>query len=229
MSSTGRTGGLRHPDDFYTTPLWATLAILPKLGPLAGAYAIDPCAGKGAILDAVRQYAPTSTRLGLELDEERALAAKKEHQTHIRDALSPEPWWPGRRRKTVALFNPPFKSAMEFVLRSLVEMDPKRDTTAALLRLNWLASKERKAFHRKHPSDVYVLDRRPSFAISLKCSVKKEGCGWSQLFELGIELPVECPECGKDEALEKVTSDSNDYGWYVWGPGRGNRWYILDT
>lgn len=44
-------------------------------------------------------------------------------------------------------------------------------------------------FHRRHPSDVFVLPRRPSFT----------GGG----------------------------TDATEYAWFVWGPGRGNRWYVL--
>lgn len=27
--------------------------------------------------------------------------------------------------------------------------------------------------------------------------------------------------------FRKSTSDATEYAWFVWGPGRGNRWWIL--
>lgn len=247
MSSTGRTEGLRHPDDFYQTPDFATKAILPHLAPPSRRIILDPCCGKGAILKAVREvYGVTPKQYrGLELDKPRADFARKNVSASIlcRDALQTKLWVADRTSPLTIVMNPPFSLSMEFVLRGLVEMTDPSDEMAVLLRLNWLASKERKEFHRKHPSDVYVLDRRPSFAVSMKCDPKKKGefvlgkgpnegngkgCGWASLFEIGAPLPERCSQCSNIR-LSKVTSDSNDCGWYVWGNGRGNRWHILDT
>ena len=86
--------------------------------------------------------------------------------------------------------NPPYAGAYEFITRSLSEVAPVNGTVAALLRLNWLGSKKRAAFHKLAPSDVYVLSKRPSFGGS-------------------------------------SGTDATEYAWFVWGPGRGNRWFIL--
>jgi hypothetical protein len=51
---------------------------------------------------------------------------------------------------------------MEFIERALREA-PEDADVAFLLRLNFLGSQRRAAFHRSFPSDVYVLPRRPSF------------------------------------------------------------------
>jgi hypothetical protein len=155
--------------------------------------------------------------------------------------------------------NPPYGLAMEFILESLRLTEKRGGEVAMLLRLGWLASETRADFHRKHPSDVYILPKRPSYAISAVCDKK---CGWSQLYSLdpyargpilieeqvpaqaslfgefanacvataqavAIEAPATCPRCRAK--VRTSSSDSADYGWYVWGEGRGNRWFLLDS
>ena len=70
----------------------------------------------------------------------------------MRDALDPDRSW---GKPELVVMNPPFKLAMAFVQRALVEVLPRglgrAGTVAALLRLNWLASLGRAAFHRRHP------------------------------------------------------------------------------
>jgi hypothetical protein len=223
MSSTGLSD-VRHPDDFYVTPVPVTLAILPHLNTLSG-LVLDPCAGDGAILDAISSFRPLEEDLvlhGIELDEKRAAQASAGgHSVDHEDALSREPWSLIGEISAVVM-NPPFKLAMEFVTRAIAEV-PHGDV-AALLRLNWLSSKGRSDFHRKHPSDVYILTSRPEFAASLKC---KKKCGWEVLQRLNDPRPKHCPCCC--EAVTCTTSDSCEYAWFVWGPGRGNRWHLIDV
>ena len=220
MSSTNR-GGKRIDGDWYSTPAWTTRAILPHLNVWRSTRmrVLDPCAGKGAILDVVRADWPDAIRLGFEIDQERATVAR----VGCADALL-EPW-PGA---DVVLTNPPFSLAMEFVTRS-AEQCPKADR-AFLLRLAFLASQERAAFHKANPCDLFVLGRRPSFAASLKCAknAKHNGCGWQVLQELDAPRPKTCPSCGLC-GLTVTTSDSADYAWMIFGPGRGGRWSILET
>lgn len=197
MSATGRkraqidlvpgTGHERHPDDFYATPAWATRAIIRALwgrgtGPAA---VLDPAAGDGAILDVVRAELPHAATRAIEVDEGRARACVRKHDTTFDDALTVE--WPVA---SAVLCNPPFKLAMEFVERALEQRED--DTIAFPLRLSWLAGIKRAAFHRAAPADVYVLPRRPSFT----------------------------PDGGTDSA---------EYAWFVWAPGRGGRWFVLDV
>ncbi len=63
------------------------------------------------------------------------------------------------RRFDVALGNPPFSLAQEFVEESM----RVADTVVMLLRLNFIGSAGRSAFMQKHTPDVYVLPDRPSF------------------------------------------------------------------
>lgn len=152
MSVTGHNP-VRHPDDFYATPPWATIAILKYLPKFRRAF--DPCAGDGAILKTLRDVYPKSVEVwGMEIDKDRAKAAGVPRG----DALSSE-WIP---TPDLVLTNPPYKLAMEFVQKALVEVIPG-GTVAMLMRLNWLASQKRGAFLRANTPAVYVLPRRPSF------------------------------------------------------------------
>ena len=152
MSSTNR-GGQRHPDDYYVTPAWATAAILPHIS-LQGDVPIvlDPGCGDGAILRICGARWPRATLLGYDIEDRGCV------QAVIRDALSPASWG----RPDLIIVNPPFSLAMQFLARALREVAPGGEVVF-LLRLAWMAGQRRAIFHRAHPSDVYVLSRRPSF------------------------------------------------------------------
>jgi hypothetical protein len=155
MSSTNRSNRVTNPDDWYRTPSWCVRAILPfVLSPNSGIAVLDPACGDGAILDAVREYAPGARTFGIEIDDGRAATAAQKHEVRHADALAND-WTPA----PLAVLNPPFSLAMEFVEASIVRVE----RCAVLLRLAFLASQKRAAFHRTHPSDVYVLPKRPSF------------------------------------------------------------------
>ncbi len=153
MSVTGHNPGVRHPDDFYATPPWATLAILKYLPKFRRAF--DPCAGDGAILNTLSDHYRRSIEVyGIELDKQRAQAAN----VFQADALQEE-WCP---TPDLVITNPPYKLATEFVQKALIEVVPG-GTVAMLMRLNWLASQKRAAFLRENTPSVYVLPKRPSF------------------------------------------------------------------
>ncbi len=175
----------RHPDDFYATPPWVTRAILPHLPRVS--VVLDPCCGEGAILDVFAERGAGGGVVdlrGIELDATRALAARSGASVVCADALAMR-WRPAQ----LVVMNPPFSLASEFVAKALT--DGCGVTVAAFLRLAFMESQGRADFHRKHPSDVYVLSQRPSFTPDGK-------------------------------------TDQWAYGWFVWGPGRGGRWSILD-
>lgn len=159
MSATGRsatTGYVRDRRDFFATPAWCVRAILAHI---PSGDVLDPCAGDGSILATVNYEHPDGRQNGYELDPVRASVARERGLgIETRDALAVEAW----RSADVILMNPPFRLAEEFVRRALAEA---RSNTwvVALLRLNWLAGMKRAKFHRDHPSNVYVLPRRPSF------------------------------------------------------------------
>lgn len=62
-------------------------------------------------------------------------------------------------RFEVAVGNPPFSLAQEFILESLKYCD----NVLMLLRLNYLGTIERAPWMAKHTPDIYVLPDRPSF------------------------------------------------------------------
>ncbi len=155
--------------DFYETPAWATDAILRRLNlvaldvattPSARADVLDPCAGRGAIL--YRAGAVTPHVHGFELDEGRwRIGIARGFTVEHRDALSEEPWGDPE----VVLMNPPFALAEEFVRRAIDEVSMGGGHVIALLRLAFLEGLSRSALHRDHPSDVYILPRRPAFIL----------------------------------------------------------------
>lgn len=202
MSATGRSD-VRQKDDFYATPAWATLAILPHLKAKLPTLpkVLDPCCGSGAIFQVVCAHWATCFPCGIELDQHRALMSsaillRGGHPNQVwgnRDALAMTWGVPD-----LILTNPPYKIALEFVEKALLEASLTEDVNvhgriprhekgvpqgvvAMLLRLPWLASQKRAAFLRKNTPSVYVLSRRPSFT----------GQG----------------------------TDATDYAWMVWGPG----------
>lgn len=149
MSSTNR-GRDRNALDFYETPPEVTRAILAHLEPAR--VVIDPCCGDRAILRVVSETWPLASCAGIDIDPAR------DANLHA-DALGPTPW---QCRGTTVITNPPYSRAENFVRRSLLEAGPT-GTVAMLLRLAFLESKGRAALHAEHPSDVFVLAKRPSF------------------------------------------------------------------
>lgn len=185
MSSTNR-GGKRSEADFYATPGWVTRAILPHV-PIDG---LVLC-GDGAMMHEL-VLAGAGRVVGVEIDAGRAhtAAARVSAVVHHADFLSAPvalrfgPW-------DLIITNPPFSLAQRFVERALADVRVG-GTVAMLLRLAFLERQARAPFHRAHPSDVYVLPKRPSFSAD-------------------------------------GATDSSAYAWFVWGPGRGGRWQILDV
>lgn len=211
--------GLGDDADFYRTPAWCTRAILPHLP--SARVVLDPCAGDGAILDAFIGDPHVVTR-GIEIDRARAeraaassghLTASGRHLIQVADALTLPHGW----NFDLAIFNPPFVLAEEFVRRALHDRE-SRSSVAALLRLAFLESKERRPLHAAHPADIYPLAARPQF---IDPNVERE-CPRC----VGGEQPREkpCKRCNGKRTV-KGGQDSAAYAWFVWGPGRGGRWF----
>jgi hypothetical protein len=179
MSATGvpnRDGvtRARNADDFYATPAWATRAILRAAFPNAPSRILDPAAGDGAILAVAREMMPETRLAAFETNDtperreaglRRARLASVTDGGHVvfRDSLATPPWRDvDGQRFDLILANPPFSLAMDFLERSLAEVEAGGEV-AFLLRLAFLASMKRAAFHRGHPCDIYILPKRPSF------------------------------------------------------------------
>ena len=152
MSATNRNSK-RDPRDWYRTPAWAVqelLKALPAFYPT-----LDPCAGDGAILEAIAGVYPGASVRGVEKDEELKLESQKRGSPVVQgDGLSVS--WVGE----TVLMNPPYRDAETWVRKGIEEAD----SVACLLRLGFLSSLKRHPLFSKHPpAVVLILSRRPSF------------------------------------------------------------------
>ncbi len=142
--------------DYYATPDEAVLPILRHLPRVRTV--LDPAAGSGDLLHHFRD----SLMRGIEIDEARANA----WGWTCANAL--EVKWPDA---DLCIMNPPFSEALAFVDKALTwQLDYARAnpnepmrTVAALVRLTFLESAQRRRLHQTNPADVYVLARRPRF------------------------------------------------------------------
>ena len=153
MSSTNR-GAKRNESDFYATPAWCVQNLLKAVN-LPGGQWLEPAAGDGAIIRAVNRPDVKWDAWEIRSEEKTFLAPLAD--VHIGDftqALLPTSY-----RYAVAITNPPFSLAQEFIEKAMY----CADHVVMLLRLNYLASKKRYDFMSKNTPDVYVLPTRPSF------------------------------------------------------------------
>ena len=221
MSSTAR-GASRENNDFYPTPGWCTDLLLSAIRPSFADKVLEPAAGDGAIIKRLIAYGIAPEKISaIEIDKERAEMVR---------AIVPNVRCADFTRMSEGLTydlivtNPPFALAADFA-RTALQRSGNTGTVALLLRLNWLGSQERAEFHRAHPSDILLLPKRPEFTASMSCSAKKSGCAYRETLAIEAPRPRACPTCGAKTMCS--TTDSIEYAWFVWGPGRGNRWSIL--
>jgi len=166
MSATGR-GKERVALDFYATPREAVEPIVPILRPYLGGHILEPSVGTGDIARAlVAAGAEPSHITGIELDPARAEQATRTEcvgRVVRGDALAilPQLVIPGGRPGLI-ITNPPYKLAQEFA-EACLAVAGQRGVVALLLRLGFIASLRRSAFHRARPADVFILAKRPSF------------------------------------------------------------------
>lgn len=173
---------MRDALDRYDTPVWCVDRLLEAVA-LPTGFWLEPSCGSGSIVRAVEAhpvYREGATWTLLDLEPRDAMVGR----ATAADFLA----WkaPERRRYRVAIGNPPYRHAFDFVRRC----HDLADVTVMLLRLGFLASQERSEWMRRHPPDVYVLPNRPSFTGGV--------------------------------------TDSSDYGWFVWGRGRGGHVFVLE-
>lgn len=159
-----RTKKKRSKGDFYETPAWCVDAILPFLPITGEPVVVDAGAGTGAIAARLSAINPRAEIVGFEkqqelVDKARArglLNAEFRHANFLNDELSL------MRAPELVIMNPPFGMAQQFVQRAL-QIVKRGGTVCALLRLNWLGSKSRREFLKKHLPSFRVLTKRPSF------------------------------------------------------------------
>lgn len=172
MSATNRSERGGDGVDFFATPAWAVHRLLdawPEVDvmPASESLWFEPGAGDGAIVRAVQSWeianfkaATTRRWVVAEIEESRreSLASLPNLACPpiIGDLLQDTGT---ERRFDVALANPPYRRASDFLRVAL----RRSRVVAFLLRFQFLESAERHPFLSRCPPDVYVLPQRPSF------------------------------------------------------------------
>ena len=177
MSSTNRSVALalpgladtmgRHPEDFYRTPWTAVDPVLPYLR--TPRTWIDAGCGDGVIAERVLARWPDTLGIGVELDQERAQAARRLRcMIFTNDFLAVDPIW--EAPVDLVISNPPYDAhtgnALSFLRRAIQLALPNDGEVAFLLRVGFLEAKrgsERDLFLEEHRPDVYLLSKRPRF------------------------------------------------------------------
>lgn len=164
MSATNR-GSKRSPGDFYVTPAYCVHYLLDNVPLQAGRW-LEPGAGTGAIISASRGDPKTADVHWTAVEKYVSRIGRLCNICSDRDMVIDADFLKfdfGARRYHLAVGNPPFSLATQFIDRSL-HLAPR---AVFLLRLNFLGSKKRREFfERVGIPDVYVIVPRPSFRHS---------------------------------------------------------------
>jgi hypothetical protein len=164
MSATNRSD-VRHPDDFYETPTWLTEALMPHLRAYLeetgtinpGMKILEPSAGAGAITRVLSENFGPIPVYALDLNPRAEGIGQG-------DFLEVKPT-PGY---DLIITNPPYSLAMEFIKHALKFRRDKNSIVAMLLRINFLGSRKRAKWHRRHPTRLHVTPKRPAFTLDGK-------------------------------------------------------------
>ena len=160
MSATNR-GNKRRESDFYATPLDCIRNVLDNLNlSNRGTEVLEPSAGSGNIIQALRQKKVQGIITALELrDEERDSLTRISDKVIIDNFLE----WEVDKDYDVIIGNPPYTYAREFIEKCF-KIANENTVIIMLLRTAFLESKSRYEFWQQHPlSGLYVLSKRPSF------------------------------------------------------------------
>jgi len=176
MSSTCR-GAKRVPLDNYPTPAWCVRRLLEAVDLPVGLW-LEPACGDGAIIHAVDVHfgdmpmEPTWDAVDVRGEHDHSLRLRGVDFCRA-DFLE---WAAYRRRYDVAITNPPYSIAGEFIAKCRAISD----VTVMLLRINYLASEKRADMMRSDPPDVYVLPDRPKFVGGKADSCEYAWFVWGQ-------------------------------------------------
>lgn len=236
MSATGRSN-VRRKDDFYATPNWCVDVLLNELRPNLRQCVCEPTAGNGAIVQRLLHHGLTDIQ-AIEIDPVRAKRLfELPISVRVGDARVLRP----RRVPSLTVGNPPFYIAQEIIEACL---GWTRGVVAMLLRLGFVGPECRVDFLRRHPCDIWVLDRRPSFVVNLRWEVgwyEPLGGSKRKFHRLGEPTFIkqeaqdrlaQMPVNGQQLTIRKTTvcNDSSEYAWFLWGlSGGGGHWRILQT
>jgi hypothetical protein len=209
----------RREGDFYPTPQDVADRIVRSMDRhdliMPGARVLEPSAGDGAFVRAVRERAPSAYIVALE-PSDRVLACKG-----VADMAKPmrleEIVIPEQARFDLIIGNPPYNLAAEHVRLCLDLLAPE-GRLVFLLRLGFLASKGRRRLFEQHPPErVDVLAERPSFSWTWVCRACEHK--WTTAPEPPAHERL-CPTMAHDEAGAACTkTDKYDYAVITWRQG----------
>lgn len=166
---------MRHTNDFYQTPSWATRCLLDHLKMPTPSSIFEPCVGDGAIARELQQRGHrVSTN---DLDTSRAA------DVHF-DATDVWPLMVTIERPDWVITNPPFSAAYRILRRAIASAS----SVAMLLRLSFLEpTQEREAFLVEEPPNLLIVLPRYSFTGDGKTdSVTSAWMIWSRHVSNGI-------------------------------------------
>lgn len=159
MSATNR-GSKRVEADFYPTPISVIHNFLDN-HPLQDGAILEPCAGNGYFVKAIRDKGYENKIIVNELREEeddnlKSVGADTIYHENFLEYI------PKNDNVKTIITNPPYSLAQEFVEKCM-ELYPESEIIM-LLRLAFLESKKRYDFWQRNPvSKLYILSQRPSF------------------------------------------------------------------
>lgn len=160
MSATNR-GAERKPYDFYATPVEVIEKLLDNIDlELYGNKVLEPGAGNGNIVKALKNRYPNKQIISLEIREsEEHNLINISDDVIIGDYLNVDL----NNKYDIIIGNPPYSNAIEFINKS-IELLNEDGILIFLLRTAFLESKSRFEFWQENTlSRLYTLSRRPSF------------------------------------------------------------------
>jgi ubiquinone/menaquinone biosynthesis C-methylase UbiE len=228
MSSKGRaaSGYVPDPTGFFATPEYSTRAVIPKLGIKPGMRILESGCGKGAIARVLREEFGKDLHItGVEIDKRRAKQAAKATVDGrlVFDAVITGDFLKLTPPSDFEKFDLDLSNPWFAIFQKVAEQSFRFcKRTCLLLPVGSLASKGRFDWWEQHPAHMRILDKRPSFAKSVKCSTGKDNCTYQVLVATDEKHAKVCPVCerhGRGAQPTTVTSsDSNEYGFFEWGP-----------
>jgi hypothetical protein len=216
----------RREGDFYPTPQDVADRIVRSVDRhdliMPGARVLEPSAGDGAFVRAVRERQPEAKIMAVEPDprHRHTLAEFTMHVwphsleefTHTREACY-----------DLVIGNPPYNLAAEHV-RLCLDLLAPQGRLVFLLRLGFLASKGRRKLFAEHPPErVDVLAERPSFSWTWTCPACETkfttlpGAHFETCPNPACAWPAATPFNGERWACTKT--DAHDYAVITWRQG----------
>lgn len=236
MSATNR-GAPRVENDVYSTPPWVTRRLLEALRThlgvnIAHASILEPCCGEGAIIRVLRAEGASGQIVACDVRPEAIPHARASGASQA-ITCSAQEINTCIAGKDLAITNPPFDQAADSFETAtntthvgIINATLKNAVVCAFL----LRSSFKLGAFASNMPDEYKLPERPEFVASYRCKFitsngnKVDGCGWAAKVPLAVRI-TSCPDC-KSTALQRSTSDSSEYSWFVWSE-RGRDFGIM--